>query len=537
MTDLLLATGNSKWQHCSFGLRCLLANLGELRARARLCEFEASSRPADAVESMLRAAPRLIGLGVYVWNADWSLQVVRLLRQVAPQVRIVLGGPEVSHESDRQEIVRLADCVVRGEGDLVFRDVAERLLAGGTVPAVIDAPPPHFAAMASPYDEYTDADIAQRVVYVESARGCPFTCEFCLSSLDVPVRKAELAPFLQALDRLHRRGVRHFKFVDRTFNLGIDRAVAILRFFRERLSPELFLHFELIPDRLPEPLRAEIAAFPPGVLQFEVGVQTLDPATSDRIARRQDTAALADNLTWLREHGGAHVHADLIVGLPGEDAQSFARGFDRLWGLGPQEIQVGILKRLRGTPITRHDADCGMLYAATAPYEVMLTAAVPFAAMQRLKRFARYWDIVANRGNWNTTLGLLLRGPSAFAAFQAFAEWLHATTPAMAGIALPRLAAALWHWLVDECGHEPALVGALMAADYARCARHDWPEFLRPYVTHPGRERQPASGRAFAARQQRHGGQRQQVVDHGAAGGPAAGAGTDPVAGPRGDGG
>jgi hypothetical protein len=428
---------------------------------------------------------------------------VRILKRVAPGVVVVVGGPEVSHESEQQEICALADHVVRGEADLAFAELCRAVLAGQAKPHTIDAPLPHFAQLALPYEEYTDDDIAHRVVYVESSRGCPFTCEFCLSALDIPVRKAEAAAFLGAMERLLTRGVRHFKFVDRTFNLGIGAATTILRFFRERYVPGMFLHFELIPDRLPEPLRAEIAAFPPGALQFEVGVQTLDEATSARISRHQDTDAMARNLAWLRSATGAHVHADLIVGLPGEDGASFARGFDRLWAMGAQEIQVGILKRLRGTPIVRHDAAHAMVYAAEPPYEVLQTAALPFGELQRWKRFARYWDVVANSGNWNEVLRLLLTGPSAAGAFLAFAEWLHGTTRATAGIALHRLAGLLWQWLVDHRQVAAELVGAAMAADYARCARHDWPEFLRPFVqaTRPAdRGVTPTGGR----RQVRH---------------------------------
>ncbi|MBX3463695.1 MAG: DUF4080 domain-containing protein [Planctomycetes bacterium] len=502
MPDLVLATLNAKWIHASFGLRYLRANLGELRERSVLREFEIAQRPADVVEAILAERPRLVGLGVYVWNALPSLQVVRLLKQVAPEVLVVVGGPEVSHESEQQEICALADHVVRGEGDVAFRELCRARLAGAVPPHVIEAPPPHFADLVLPYDEYSDADIAHRIVYVESARGCPFTCEFCLSALDVPVRRADTEAFLAAMERLLRRGVRHFKFVDRTFNLGIATAARILRFFRERWQEGLFLHFELVPDRLPDELRAEIAAFPAGALQFEVGVQTLDRATSERISRRQDVPRLADNLRFLRERTGAHVHADLIVGLPGEDEATFARGFDRLWALRPHEIQVGVLKRLRGTPIVRHDAEHGMQYAAEPPYEVVQTAAVPFAALQGMKRFARYWDLVGNSGNWNETLVPLLDGPSAYAAFHAFATWLHATTRQTAGIALHRLATLLWQWLTEHRGWEPAVVGRALAADYARCARHDWPEFLRPWVQ--GGRRPAVRAAAGAGRQARH---------------------------------
>jgi hypothetical protein len=503
MTDIVLATQNAKWIHASFGLRCLRANLGALRERSVLREFVAAQRPADVAEAILAERPRIVGLGVYVWNATPALQLVRVLKQVAPEVAIVLGGPEVSHETELQEICALADHVVRGEADLAFRDVCTALLAGEAVPHVVDAPLPHFEQLASPYDEYDATDVAHRVVYVEASRGCPFTCEFCLSALDVPVRKADTASFLAAMERLLARGVRHFKFVDRTFNLGIATATAILRFFRERQVPGLFLHFELVPDRLPPELRDEIAAFPRGSLQFEVGIQSLDDATNARIARRQDAARAEANLRWLREHG-VHVHADLIVGLPGEDEASFARGFDRLRAWGPDEIQVGMLKRLRGAPIVRHDADAGMVWAAEPPYEVLQTDAMPFAAVRRLERFARLWDVVANSGNWNDTLQLLLAGPSAYGAFGAFAQWLHARAGAVAtaGIALHRLAALLWEYLTEQRGLPAADVGAAMVADYARCARHDWPEFLRAHVREPLRRERTARAAAVVGRRQ-----------------------------------
>ena len=504
MADIVLATQNAKWIHASFGLRCLRANLGELRERAVIREFEISQRPVDVAEAILAERPRLVGLGVYVWNAAPALQLARILKQLAPEVTLVVGGPEVSHESEAQAICRLADHVVRGEADLAFADLCRAVLAGEARPHTIDAPLPHFPQLAWAYDEYDDRDVAHRVVYVESSRGCPFTCEFCLSALDVPVRKADTTAFLAQMERLLARGLRSFKFVDRTFNLGIAHATAILRFFRERWTPGLFVHFELIPDRLPDELRAEIAVFPPGALQFEVGVQTLDGPTGERISRRQDVPRILANLRWLRDATAAHVHADLIVGLPGEDEATFARGFDLLWAAGPHEIQVGILKRLRGAPIARHDDAHGMVYAQEAPYEVLRTAAVPFTAMQAMKRFARYWDVVANSGNWNATLQLLLAGPSAHAAFAAFSAWLHGTTRATSGIALHRLAELLWRWLVDERGNASAAVGAAMAVDYARCARHDWPEFLRPYVDGAAKpDRSRKAGQA-AARQARH---------------------------------
>ncbi len=500
--DIVLATHNARWIHTSFGLRSLRANLGALRERSLILEFELGDWAADVVERLLQARPRIVGFGVYVWNATQALQVVRALKQVAPEILVVIGGPEVSYERDQQEVCALADHVVSGEADIVFRELCEDLLAGRARDQFVDAPPPHYTELASPYAEYTDADIAHRIVYVESSRGCPFTCEFCLSALDVPVRKPETEQFLASMQQLLDRGVRHFKFVDRTFNLGIESSAAILRFFRERWQEGMFLHFELIPDRLPDALREEIAAMPEGGLQFEIGVQTLDDATSNRISRRQNVARLEDNVRWLRTNTTVHLHVDLIVGLPGEDEASFARGFDQLWALGPHEIQVGILKRLRGTPIIRHDQEFAMVYAQQPPYDVLQTGAMPFATVQRLKRFARFWDLVANRGNWSETLPLLLQGESAFARFADFAQWLSERSTAPTNIALVKLARWLWQWLVDERKLVAEIVGQAMMRDYVRCGRNDWPECLQPFVSHD-RARQVSSATG-ASRQARH---------------------------------
>ena len=188
-----------------------------------------------------------------------------------------------------------------------------------TIPADL----PDFSRLQLPYDFYDDQDIVNRVIYVEASRGCPFQCEFCLSSLDIPVRNVPLDSFLAAMTRLLDRGVRQFKFVDRTFNLNLNFSKAILEFFLNRYEPGLFVHFEMIPDRLPLPLREIIRQFPPGAVQFEVGIQTFNPEVAARISRRQDNNRLADNLQFLRQQTGVHVHADLIVGLPGETYRKF----------------------------------------------------------------------------------------------------------------------------------------------------------------------------------------------------------------------
>jgi hypothetical protein len=394
----------------------------------------------------------------------------------------------VSYEVEGQEIVRLADYIVTGEADLKFAEVCRQILAG-TPPTgkIVAAETPDLARLALPYDLYTDEDVKHRVIYVEASRGCPFTCEFCLSSLDVPVRQFALPLLLGEMQRLLDRGVNQFKFVDRTFNLNIASSKAILQFFLERWRPGLFVHFEMIPDRLPEALREMIAQFPPGALQFEVGVQTFNEAVSKNISRRQDYTRLEQNFHFLRRETGVHIHADLIVGLPGETLESFAAGFDRLIALGPQEIQVGILKRLRGTPIVRHDQPWQMIYSSHPPYEILRNNLLDFALMQRLGRFARYWDMVGNSGNFIETTPLLWSGgASPFAAFMQWSDWLHARAGQRHGIALARLAEWLFEYLTTRVGVVAADVAQTLWRDWQRAGRREKPEFLAAYLKDMG---------------------------------------------------
>ena len=290
-----MTTLNAKYIHAAFGLRYLLANLGELKSRACLVEFDISQRPLDVVEVLLARQPKIVGFGVYIWNVAQTLEVIAVLKRVRPDIMVIIGGPEVSHEIEGQDIVRLADYVIAGEADLEFARVCNRLLTGDT-PAqkVIAAALPDLNQLALPYDLYTDADAAHRVIYVEASRGCPFTCEFCLSSLDIPVRQFPLPPLLEALQRLLDRGVRQFKFVDRTFNLNVHVSKTILQFFHDRYRPGLFVHFEMIPDRLPHDLRKIIARGqpidqpPPGLRQARRQFQIPSRVHGSSCPRRSD---------------------------------------------------------------------------------------------------------------------------------------------------------------------------------------------------------------------------------------------------------
>ena len=482
MADIVLATLNAKYTHTAFGLRYLLANMQELKPQTVLREFTVQQLPVDILEQILAENPRVVGLGVYIWNIDATTRLVRDLKRLRPELHVVVGGPEVSYETEGQEIARWADVVLCGEADQAFVALCRELLAGRrpqqkVIPEVL----PNMAEINLPYHLYSSEDIAQRVIYVEASRGCPYRCEFCLSSLDIPVRQIPTDRFLESLQELVDRGVRHFKFVDRTFNLNLKVSTAILEFFLERLQPDMLLHFEMIPDRLPESLRDILVQFPAGVLQFEVGIQTFNDAVAERIGRRQDDARAVSNLTFLRKHSGVHLHTDLIVGLPGEDLDSFAAGFDRLVGLQPQEIQVGILKRLKGTPISRHDAEWEMMYSEHAPYELLRNSVLDVATMGRLRRFARYWNLVSNSGNFVETSSWIWGAGSPFRGFMEFSDWVFERVGRAHGMSLLRLAECVFEFARQRNPGRDHELAAALWRDYCRGGRTDRPAFLRSF--------------------------------------------------------
>lgn len=399
--DIVLSTLNARYHHSAFGLRYLHANLGEYQTRSEILEFTTKKPVSAVVTEILSRNPRIVGFGVYIWNVRELTEVVRQLKIQRPEVCVVLGGPEVSYETELQEICHLADHVICGEADHLFRDFCANFLSGGAPSEkIIRGPRPSIQEIVLPYSLYTDEDIRNRVIYVEASRGCPYRCEYCLSSLDEKVRDFDVDQFLLEIAKLMERGARTFKFVDRTFNLSMEKSRKILEFFLARIELGLFLHFELVPDRLPEELRLLIARFPKGSLQFEIGVQTMNPKVAALISRRQNYTKIQENFKFLREHTGIHTHADLIVGLPGEDLETFGQGFDRLVAHDPDEIQVGILKRLRGTPIIRHDKDGEVVWSQESPYQIQSNKWMSAETIHRMTVFADVWDLYWNSGRF-----------------------------------------------------------------------------------------------------------------------------------------
>ena len=467
---IILSTINGRYTHTALGLRWLYANLGDLCEQAAIREFTFRDAPLEIAEELLAEEPRILGFGVYIWNVGLLTRVVQAVKAVRPEVTVVVGGPEASHEYEGTELYARTDYLVRGEGEVAFARLAQAILAG-TPPAAktITGPALDLTGLVSPYEAYTDEDVAHRNLYVEASRGCPFGCEFCLSSLEPRVREFPLDPFLGAMGKLIDRGARRIRFVDRTFNLREARVHAILDFFQQHWCDGMQLHFEIVPACLTETVVAHMAQFPAEGLHLEVGVQTFNRQVLDTITRHQDPEKTEAAIRALRSRTGALLHADLVAGLPGESWESIASGFDRLLALAPQEIQVGILKRLKGAPIARHIPTHGLVFARHPPYEILETGLLDFMQMQRIKRFARYFDLYYNSGNFPRTLDLLWRTrPSAFEAFMAFSDVLWSVAGRTHHLPLVDLAKHLYRFLVQAGVDTPETIAQAVKQDYCR---------------------------------------------------------------------
>lgn len=487
MTDILLVTLNSTYSHSSFGLRYLMANLKEYQAQAQILEYTIAKEPRDIVESLLKLQPKIVGFGVYIWNAEQTLEIVSILKKVSPQTIVVLGGPEVSHEAENQKICQIADFTIQGEADFLFYQFCDQYFKFQKLPEqkIVRAIIPEIKEIALPYALYSDDDIRNRTLYVEISRGCPYRCEYCLSSLDKSVRSFDIPQFLKEMDLLIQRGARQFKFIDRTFNLSPQVCTQVMEFFLERMDLGLFLHFEMVPDRLPPEIKELIKKFPKGSLQFEIGIQTWNVDVARRVSRRNDLVKVKENFHFLATETGVHSHADLIVGLPGEDLESFAEGFDTLHSLAPDEIQVGILKRLKGAPIARHDLEWEMVYHDAPPFQILKTKTMDYPTLQIMNRFAKYWDLYANSGNFHHFMKLLKeesqkREDKSF--FKEFFEFNHFVSNRFAqhfAHALLSLTEAAYVYLVDFKKVDSELARQTILQDYTIDGKRDVPRFLK----------------------------------------------------------
>ena len=509
MAQIILSTLNARYHHSSFGLRYLYANLGPLQEKTLLKEFVLKKKVTEIVEELLAEQPKLIGFGVYIWNVEQTTAVIRELKARAPEILVVVGGPEVSFETETQALYPLVDFVFCGESDFLFRDFCLNWLSQGLLPKqkIIRGLLPNLNELCWPYPYYNEEDIRNRVIYVEASRGCPFKCEYCLSSLDERVRDFDTDKFLQEMKKLLDRGVRQFKFVDRTFNLSPTKSRKILEFFLENTSLEIFLHFEMVPDRLPEELRDLIVRFPKGSLQFEIGIQTWNPQVAHRVSRRQNYEKIRENLNFLKEKTTVHTHVDLIAGLPGEDFSSFSLGFDAVAQLGADEIQVGILKRLKGTPIVRHDQEFVVKWNTVSPFAILENRDLNAENLQQLSFFADVWDMFANSGRFLNFTAIMReqagKNTGLFQEYFSFSRFFYDRFRRHHSIPLEDQARCAMDFLVEKLAYAPEVARDFLRQDFLRTGAQVIPSFLGSgnFATKDGKK---STGTKMPKRQKRH---------------------------------
>lgn len=447
---ILLTALNAKFIHSSLALYYLKGTCTGLTREVSLKEFSINGRFWDIFREIYQIKADLVCFSCYIWNIDLTLKLCRLIKKVLPDTLIVLGGPEVSYQT--QEIMETnpaVDYLVVGEGEETFREFVECLLCGLSLEKVkglvwrqkgkIRENPKRalirdLDQIPFPYDAADLEKLQNKIVYYESSRGCPFSCQYCLSSIEKGVRFFSLSRVKKDLARLIKAGVNQVKFVDRTFNCQKERAKEIIDFLIKLNPPGINFHFEVVADLLDEQLISLLRQAPPGLIQMEIGIQSTNQRTLEIVGRQMNFTRVQETVTKLREGGNIHLHLDLIAGLPGEGLLSFTRSFDDVFLLFPNQLQLGFLKLLKGSGMRDRAEEFGIKYQDFPPYEVLETNVLSFDDLLKLKTVEELLESYFNSQRFRQTLTFAAaRFPSGpFAFFLRFAGYLFEKTAGLA---------------------------------------------------------------------------------------------------------
>ena len=396
-------------------------------------EHTINDHVGDIAAEIFQSKPDIVGFSCYIWNIETLVKVALTLKKYLPACKIVLGGPEVSFEAD-DSAYPFADYIVQGAGELAFADLLREMRAGHLPPGKViraeqapdlnELPSPYTTAYYKSFAEGRMLSIKNQLVYYESSRGCPFSCTYCLSSTVCGVQELALERVFSDLDALQNHGASCIKFVDRTFNANRGRALEIFRYIRA-LETDCTFHFEAAADLFDAELLQVISAMPPGRVQFEIGVQSVNEQTLAEIHRSMDVESVLQNIQTLAAFGNCHVHVDLIAGLPGETMRSFAEGVNACIRVRPHMLQLGFLKLLKGTKIRNDSAKYRYVYSEFPPYEVLQSAHMSFADMIALKRIETVVDKFYNSGRFANSVHYAIEHvfQSAYHFFEALADF------------------------------------------------------------------------------------------------------------------
>ena len=499
---LLLTAINAKYIHSNPALRTFLAVAPDCRGQLSLKEYTINHAPDAILSDIYTAAPDVLFLSCYIWNITYVEAITAELHKLLPALPIWLGGPEVSFAPEAFLAAHPAlTGIMRGEGEVSFAALARHYIYGSPeflsdIPGLVFRRNGQIVqtgeALRLPLSQipfaYGDmADLAHRIVYYESSRGCPFRCTYCLSSLEKSLRFRDLDLVKKELSFFVAQGVPQVKFVDRTFNCNHEHALAILRHIKDIDRGITNFHFEVSADLFREEALALLKTFRPGLVQLEIGVQSTNPATIRAIRRQTDLPRLMDVVRRIRSWNNIHLHLDLIAGLPMEDYDSFAASFDDVFALTPNQLQLGFLKVLKGSFLHEHAREYGILYHDRPPYEVLSTKWLSYGGLLRIKRAEAMLEVYYNSAQYALTIRLCtLLFPSPFAFFRRLGDYYE--RHGLFSRSHSRLARCehLLAFLQEELADDllPVMREALVYDLYARerCKkRPDWALDLTPY--------------------------------------------------------
>lgn len=482
---IVLATLNAKYIHASLALRYLRAYARKDFPDIDLCEYTIKDPPLQVAADIYEHHPDVVGFSCYIWNIEATLQIVQILRKILPHVLIVLGGPEVSYDAEEWlERNPAVDIIVRLEGEKTFHHILMEYQGEQRwerIPGIAYRHPVRgvqlnpsqgyvdLATLPSPYDDEELPALRDRIVYFECSRGCPFSCAYCLSSLEQGVRYFPLDRTLRELKRLIDAGVKTIKFVDRTFNIHRRYALAVFDFLIRHHRPGNVFQFEITADILkPDVVQFLADHAPPGLFRFEIGVQSTNEQTNALVQRKQNWEKLVQTVLNIKKTGKIAQHLDLIAGLPREDYTSFRKTFNDVFALEPEELQLGFLKMLRGTGVRQEAKEYGYIYMEQPPYEILGNDMLPYSDLLRIKRVEDVLDKYWNAHRADRTLRFLIAEefPSPFDFFQAFGDYWKTRGWNRIGYQLSDLFCRLKEFLEDHGSPHGDVALGLMKMDY-----------------------------------------------------------------------
>jgi B12 binding domain protein len=421
--NVVLSTLNSKFIHSSLALRYLKA-YGEAHGQAYdIVEYTINMPVLHILSDITEHDIDVLGFACYIWNIEMTLHVVDMVKAVRPDIKIVLGGPEVSFTADELlERCPNIDYIVQGEGEEAFHALVTALQLGndglnpvipgvrgrrnGSILGSVEAVEVRdLSTIPFPYTEEDMKDLEHKIIYYESSRGCPFSCQYCLSGNKNTVRFFPQERTLQELQWFIDHGVKQVKFVDRTFNCAPKHHRPLMEFMRDT-ETDMNYHLEMEPELMTDWETNILCETPPGRIQIEVGVQSTHKKTLDAINRYNDWPYIQKSIRPIIQAGRTHVHMDLIVGLPHEDFNRFGQSFNDLFSLQPHALQIGFLKLLKGSGVRRM-REYKYVADPLAPYEVLSTHVLPYDDVRFLKYFEDVFERFYNSERFRTTFGYI----------------------------------------------------------------------------------------------------------------------------------